>query len=126
MRTNENQYTPDNLIISGQTGFQTISISVESGAFKRGTLMAFVKIDATTNIVTVAQIDPAGEGIAKLPYCILKQDIDATDGPMRGVGYASGTFNSRSVILPGAMKVSDVYLACRAIGLFLNDAAPNE
>uniref|UniRef100_A8GLM1 Head decoration protein n=1 Tax=Serratia proteamaculans (strain 568) TaxID=399741 RepID=A8GLM1_SERP5 len=126
MRKNEFECKPDNLIISGQTGFQTINISIESGAFKRGTLMAFVKIDADTNVVTVAQIDPAGEESAKLPYCILVNDIDATDAPKRGVGYASGTFNSRSVILPGAMKVSDVYQACRDIGLFLNYAVPNE
>ncbi|EBJ4221210.1 head decoration protein, partial [Salmonella enterica] len=39
--------------------------------------------------------------------------------------WATGVFNSRKVILPAGVKVADVYLACRKVGLFLNDAMPN-
>ncbi|HDL8115199.1 TPA: head decoration protein [Yersinia enterocolitica] len=125
MRQSEYTYTPDNLIISGQTGFQMIAISLATGKGKRGELMALTSIDASTLVATVSPINLTGAGVAREPYCLLANDIDASAAATRGVAFATGTFNSRAVILPDKVKISDVYLACRKVGLFLQDAMAN-
>ncbi|HBV6392403.1 TPA: head decoration protein [Klebsiella aerogenes] len=119
-------HTPDNLVISGGMPAVAINVSLATGVVKRGTLLAFASIDPTTNVVTVAPIDLASDkDEAKLPFCVAQHDIDASTGPRRGVAWATGTFNSREIILPEAVTVADVYLACRKVGLFLNYAMPN-
>lgn len=125
MRHPEHTYSPDNLIISGQTGFQMMSICLEKDQGKRGQLMAFKSIDAATHQVTVAPLDMAGTAAAKEPYCLLAYDIDASAAATCGVAFATGTFNARAVILPDKVTVADVYLACRKVGLFLQDAMVN-
>lgn len=119
-------HEPDNLVISGGMPAVTLNISIASGIVERGTLLSFVSIDPATNVVTVAPINPASENeVEKQPYCIARERIDASGGPRRGVGWATGMFNSREVILPAGVTVADVYLACRKVGLFLNYAVPN-
>ncbi|STL59031.1 hypothetical protein [Escherichia coli] len=58
-------FEPDNLIISGGMPAITTSIKLASGKVNRGELLAFVSIDQTTNVVTVAPINLSGEGWQK-------------------------------------------------------------
>lgn len=119
-------HEPDNLVISGGMPAVTLNISLASGVVERGTLLSFVSIDPTTNVVTVAPIDlTSDKDTAKLPFCIAQHRIDASKSPHRGTAWVMGMFNSRKVILPDAVTVADVYLACRNAGLFLNYAMPN-
>ncbi|EED9388544.1 head decoration protein [Salmonella enterica subsp. enterica] len=119
-------HEPDNLIISGGMPAVAINISLASGVVERGTLLSFVSIDPTTNVVTVAPIDLASEKAeAKLPFCVAQHRIDASERARRGTAWATGMFNSREVILPTGVTVADVYLSCRNAGIFLNYALPN-
>ncbi|HBU5944341.1 MULTISPECIES: head decoration protein [Citrobacter freundii complex] len=119
-------HEPDNLVISGGMPAVTININVASGIVERGTLLSFVSIDPTTNVVTVAPIDlTSANAEEKLPFCIAQHHIDASKKASRGTAWATGMFNSRKVILPAGVKVADVYLACRKANLFLNYAMPN-
>ena len=118
-------FEPDNLIISGGMPAIPASIKLASGKVKRGELLAFVSIDQTTNVVTVAPINLSGEGEAKEPYCIAQHNIDATDSAQVGTAWLTGMFNAHAVILPESAKVADVYLACRKVGIFLNTAQQN-
>ncbi|MBG6243284.1 MAG: head decoration protein [Candidatus Symbiopectobacterium sp. Dall1.0] len=119
------KHEPDNLIISGGMPAVAISINVASGKVERGTLLSFVSIDPKTNVVTVAPINLSGEGEAKVPYCIAQHGIDATKAAKQGTAWATGSFNARSVILPASVKIADVYLACRKVGIFLDNAHLN-
>lgn len=103
----------------------TTSIKLASGKVNRGELLAFVSIDQTTNVVTVAPINLSGEGVAKEPYCIAQHSIDATDSAQVGTAWLTGMFNAHAVILPESAKIADVYLACRKVGIFLNTAQQN-
>ncbi|MEG0870251.1 MAG: head decoration protein [Hafnia sp.] len=119
-------HKPDNLVISGAMPAVPININVASGVIERGTLLSFVGIDPATNVVTVAPIDlTSAKAEEKLPFCIAQHRIDASKTASRGTGWATGMFNSREVILPAGVTVSDVYLACRKVNLFLNDATSN-
>ncbi|EAS6883247.1 head decoration protein, partial [Salmonella enterica] len=114
------------LVISGAMPAVPVNINVASGVIERGTLLSFVSIDPATNVVTVAAIDlTSANAEEKLPFCIAQHRIDASKKACRGTAWATGVFNSRKVILPAGVKVADVYLACRKVGLFLNDAMPN-
>ncbi|EBZ6049647.1 head decoration protein [Salmonella enterica subsp. enterica serovar Texas] len=119
-------HEPDNLVISGAMPAVPVNINVASGVIERGTLLSFVSIDPATNVVTVAAIDlTSANAEEKLPFCIAQHRIDASKKACCGTAWATGVFNSRKVILPAGVKVADVYLACRKVGLFLNDAMPN-
>lgn len=63
-------FEPDNLIISGGMPAISTSIKLASGKVKRGELLAFVSIDQTTNVVTVAPINLwRGSGKRTVLYC---------------------------------------------------------
>ena len=99
-------FEPDNLIISGGMPAIPTSIKLASGKVKRGELLAFVSIDQTTNVVTVAPINLSGEGEAKEPYCIAQHNIDATDSAQVGTAWLTGMFNAHAVILPESAKIA--------------------
>ena len=73
-------FEPDNLIISGGMPAITTSIKLASGKVNRGELLAFVSIDQTTNVVTVAPINLSGEGVAKEPFRTTEGGVSSSFG----------------------------------------------
>lgn len=93
----------------------------------------FVVGDFFTIAVTVGSrecklVDSALSDGAETPYCVASEDIDTTitgtNAATKSVGYRSGQFNERSLVVGGDDDISDHIDALRSIGIYSNPSVP--
>lgn len=103
----------DNLFAGNTMPVVKDAIILKSGsAYLRGMVLA---LDADGLAV---QVDSTAEDSTKIPFGILTDDIDATDGDERAVAYLTGEFNERALIFKGSDTVDGFKTALRKLGIF--------
>lgn len=102
------ELTQDNLIANLNVKQVVQSISIPSGALKRGTI-----VDATGKAMTTGLI----------PHGILCDDVDASAGAVVAEVYVAGCFNKNALITAGgyALTAEDIK-ALRDGGIFIENA----
>lgn len=99
------ELTRDNLFAASQVmPVVADSLSIPSGALKRGTL-----VSAAGAAVTAAED----------VYAVLAEDVDASAGAKVAAVYLTGEFNAAALITDGVLAVSACKVAARKIGIFI-------
>lgn len=91
-------------------------ILVKGNKLSRGAVLGYV---TTTNRVTI--VNKAAVDSSKTVYCVLAEDVDATDGDKQVPVYYSGGFNVRNLTFGGADTYTDHKLDARMVQIFFNN-----
>src|SRR5690625_1473540 len=103
----------DNLFAGAIMPVITDSVTLKAGsAYLRGMVVA---LGADGKAV---QVDSTAEDGTDVPYGVVTDDIDATDGDVPAVLYLTGEFNARALIFKGSDTVDEFKSQLRSIGIF--------
>ncbi len=108
-------YEYDNLFAGGVQPVVTDAITLVSGqSYVRGTVLGVV-----TSSGEAKPVDSAVTDGAEIPYAILQEDVDATEGAQPGAVYLTGEFNENALTFGGTDTADTHRKKLREIGLFL-------
>lgn len=114
--TNDHQ-NYDNLLTEATVKYTTGSeILVKGNKLKRGAVLGY---NSTNDKVTL--VNKAATDTSKSVYCILAEDVDATDKDMVVPVYYSGGFNTRNLTFGGSDTYKDHKLSARQVAIFFNN-----
>jgi hypothetical protein len=106
-------YTPDNLIAGGFP-LTTGGVTVASGQnLTRGSVLGLKTADEQGVLVDSAATDGTEN-----PYCILAEDVDASEAEVEAPVYLSGEFNEDALVFGGSDTIADHRAALRDLSLF--------
>ena len=105
-----NGVTYDSLIGGTQTPFRVENVSISSGAYERGTLLAL-----GSSVYSAADGSDYNE-----PLAILRSDIGSSDSRVTQV-YTRGEFNESAIIVGSSVDLDDYRENLRREGIYLTD-----
>lgn len=106
----------DNLF-AGNAEVVTDAVTLKSGSsYVRGTVLGIAS--DTGEAVPVNSLATDG---SEIPYAILQEDVDATDGAKPGTIYLTGEFNENALTFGGTDTSATHKLKLREIGIFLKN-----
>lgn len=102
-------------LFAGDSFRVTMTVLLKAGAqYPMGSVLAFDPAEGLFELV-----DSASETAAlKVPFAVLAEDVDATDGNKPSIGYVTGEFNQDVLTFGGTDTHSTHLVAARDRGLF--------
>lgn len=69
-------------------------------------------------------VNSANTNGASVPYAVLSEDVDASAGAVRSIGYIEGSFNERALVFGGTDLINDHRDAMRELGMITVPSQP--
>lgn len=105
------KFTPDNFISDKAPLMHGFEVVAKSAIYQRGQIFA-IKADNKLYALDLADKDGAA-----IPYFVLGEVVNATNGDIEATGYYIGSFNKDKLIY-GSNVAANVWTACRRVGIY--------